>query len=495
VLAGPLALMIATALDPILVDPSGVYLTDEGWYSKSALLLARDGIIQRDSDFDFFTSTPLYTIILYSGFLIFDSTLPVARFAAMLVYSAGLSAFLVSIYRSQHYRISIGIIFFAIAINIYSLAQGRLALTDTVATGFALGSTACWIIYRGQKWAIILSLLLTASAFLTKSSYLYFIVSIAALWFWSAYDDYRAGYRKSALVLACATFLTLATCVSVSLGIAAYFSEDYALFSKNFNRLVGFNLKEIIYWQAKSLFNMLTSTGTLAVTMAAVAAIFVLWRSNRAKLIQLLSEKATLACLLMVTLGTIQFGFSTYQPARYYLFTIAPITATGIALAWAAGEASRRVRLWIGVLMVAHIAVQIVSLERAANRRQTPMYTSVTSTSLSDATKDLADAVVQHAGGDRSRIFILGHGEAALLALADQRIRPLDFEGVGPLCHRIELWHPEFLLVSENGPPSKYFNEVAECPEIKQLRPITSVLALGNYYNAGHLVLYTITYR
>jgi hypothetical protein len=495
VLVAPLAFMIATAVDPIILDPSGVYLTDEGWYSKSSLLLARDGIIQRASDFDFFTSSLLHTIILSSGFFLFDSTLAVARFTAMLVYCAGLSAFLISASRSPYYKSCIGVVLLAIAVNIYSLTQGRLALTDTVATGFLLGSTACWIAYRGRKWAFILSLLLAAFTFFTKSSYLFFIVSITLLWLWSAYEEHRAGHRKTALVLAFATFMTLVVCAAFLVGVAKYYLEDYALFSKNFDRIISFTVRQIISRPARSLFNMLTSSGALALIVAAVAGIFVLWRADRAKLIGILSERATVACLLMVIVGTAQFGFSVYQPARYYLFTIAPITATAIALVWAAGGAVGRTRLSIGILMLAHVATQIVSLQIAANRRQDSIYASVTSTSLSDATKNFAAAIDQHVNRNSERIFLLGHGEAALLALADQRIRPLDFEGVGPLCSRVERWRPEFVLVSENGPTAKYFDEVTNCPEVRQLRPIASATPLGDYYKAGRLVLYDVTYN
>jgi hypothetical protein len=229
--------------------------------------------------------------------------------------------------------------------------------------------------------------------------------------------------------------------------------------------------------------------------MAAAIALIVLWFSDRVRLFRLFAERATLGALLMVALGTAQYGFSTYQPARYYLFTIAPITATAIALVWATAGVFGRARLAMGLLICAHILVQVTTLRQAADRRHTPIYTAITSRSLDEAMKGFADASIRNAPPNLDPIFIIGHGEAARLALANERIRPLDFRGVGPLCDRLRLWKPAFSLISEHGPQSRYHKTISDCPEIEHITPVASATIMDDFHQNGRITLYRLAYR
>jgi hypothetical protein len=457
--------------------------------------LAREHIFQRNLDFDLFTNSPLHSIILYIGFLVFGSTISVARFTAMLVYSSGLIAFLLALLTSRPYRECLSVIVLALAINIYSLSQGRLALTDTVATGLALGSMACWIAYDRQNWIAVLSIVLGISCFLIKTSYLFFIICIISLWFWTAFTEQRDGIRGTPTTVLKTVIITISACTLLSITFASYYSEDHALFSFNFSRIVQADLRDLFLFQAKSQFNAIFRTGTLALTMAAGIAMVVLWFSDRDRLFRLLAERATLGALLMVVLGTAQYGFSTYQPARYYLFTIAPITATAIALVWATAGIFGRTRLAMGLLICAHVLVQVTALHQAADRRHTPIFTAITSRSLDEAMKGFADASIRNSDSNLDPIFIIGHGEAALLALENERIRPLDFRGVGPLCDRLRLWQPAFSLISEHGPESRYHERISHCPEIEHITPVASATIMNDFHKNGRTTLYKLAYR
>ena len=127
-----------------IISDSGAFLTDEGWYSKSAQLHVKTGEWTNEHDYVWRSHNALFTMLQVGVFQTFGISVGVARSLSVFAFVLSLLAFY-GICRTVMTRTMALTSCLIVSITLQNFAYSRMALIEPVGTAFAIGGLWMWV--------------------------------------------------------------------------------------------------------------------------------------------------------------------------------------------------------------------------------------------------------------------------------------------------------------------------------------------------------------
>ncbi len=463
---------------------SGSFITDEGWYNKSARSLALWGEWGHEMDRNIYTHTPLFALWMAGVFKVFGVSLEVAR-------SASIGAFFLSLWilylicrtrRGVETSLATCLV---VSVTLHVVTFSRMAIVEPTGVAVSLAALFLWIKYPARPMVCVLSVALAACAMFLKVGFVFTPGVVGLLWLADAAGLTVMASRRQALRLILAIGVVGTTAVLAMLGVRAgagrdwYEMQDVAVYEQT--STVG--LRDSLNYQVWSVEEFLFEEPQRLVLLIAAgmmfAALLLPWTARDAR--RQASGRAWLAMALWAVAGFVLFSMFEYRMPRYYYYLIYPLAF--LALEGSAAFFTRRYRrLAAAGVLALHLVAQLPDWGRWLDRGP--------SSSQSDMARAVAARITGDATEDRPPV-LLGLN-AAVVALFDDRIRPLEWEFVEPeaLCRRVEWWRPPYFLAYVSQLPD------ALCPGIiRELRPLDYHTVMGRWYYDSDVVLTRVVYE
>lgn len=467
--------------DPLLVSPSGMYLSDEGWYSKAATQLFYAGQIEQATDFVPITHTPGYTALQLALFELASPQLWLLRGLSLLSFLlGGLALFFRSERELGH---STGLLFaFALLSNLLLCSLSVLAIPDSVAFGGALLCLA--LLPTGDEPSLRDWLFVGGCGLLGAIKFSYLPMALwAALVVGLRGQSLlrRPSLSKKQLQLWLLLLCPLALGAGIYLGARERWPQAWQAFTEL--NLEGRRVQKLWWVPLNAIAALgadLWSTGALGL------AYFVLR-------VQLKAEGQPLRhpwVPPIFVLATLNFGmraFISYHPPRYGLLTYLLILLLSLVVL---PSAARR---W-GKTRARHYWLCAMLLGQLPNVAMLAWHGLSRNTLDSSVTAIRRQIKGQSSGFDQA-VVLYGSGSASLVALEAPWIRSVD---ISPdperMCERLARYGPGFLLLHDRkAKESQAIKHLQTCSPTISLEEIAAYEALNNYYSQGPLRLHRIS--
>jgi 4-amino-4-deoxy-L-arabinose transferase-like glycosyltransferase len=430
-----------------------VYFTDEGLYTKGAIWFARHRELVQPFDFSAtYLTTPFYLVLLGYVFNLFGESWQVARAFSIFLTLLSLGAFW-SICRAAMPRAYCWLATVSVALTFQYLHSARLATADPPGLAFCLLSAAVWIHWRRSAAGTAAALVLALAAVFLKAGYLAFLGAIGLSIAVDALLDWREGRRGRAV----AAVLLLGLAAGTLFGIRASLRMANPALSEYLMRLnlygdmgLRISIGTGIRYQLRSfLLSAPLLPGVPVLLAAGLVALLAGWGEARERLAARLRSAAmdpmTRLMALWALGGTVLFGLTGLQGARYYLF-LAPVTA--YLAFWSLHRFIREERWALRVALlvaVLHLAGQSNLYLLWAQQAPEATYISIC--------RSMAGKIMDDNGGRPAAV--LGHGISDWLALFDSRITGVDYgyngmDKVIPRRERFLHWRPKYVVINED---------------------------------------------
>ncbi len=470
---------------------SGTFITDEGWYNKSARSLALWGEWRHEMDRNIYSHTPLFALWMAGVFEVFGVSLEVARAASVASFFASLWLFYLICRTRWQAEVSLAACV-AVSATLHVVTFSRMAIVEPTGVAASLAALWLWIRYPGRAGACVASVALAACAMFFKVSFVFTPGVVALLWLADAVASRHEpekshastwlAWSRQARALVLAVAWIGAAAVAAMLGVRSWAGRDWfemqAVAVYEQTGTAG-PLASLIY-QLESVEEFLLEDPERLVLLAAAAlmlpALLLPWSARGAR--PLVAGRAYLAMALWMAAGFVLYSAFEYRVPRYYYFLIFPLTFLALEGVTAL-FCRRRARIAAAVLAL-HLAVQVPDWGRWLDRGS------------SSSQADMARAVTARITGGGEPPVLLGLN-AAFVALFDPRVRPLELEFVDPevLCRRIEWWRPAYFLLYD----SQFPDYEPLCPGlVRELRPLEYHTVMGRWYYDSDVVLARLVY-
>lgn len=481
---------VALDMDPPydIISRSGTFLTDEGWYSKSALLFVRFGEWTNEFDPVWRSHTALFTLIQAASFGMFGTSVFVMRALSVTAFGVSIVAFY-NICRTTQPRNVALVSCLLVSVTLQTFAFSRMALIEPLGTMVCLIALLVWVRGGGRWWTAPLSMAIILTAPFVKVAFLYAVVALALLNLSDAWKQWREGRRRDPLVtLACVLLAPLIYKYFQDLALA-WAGADGTVFKQNHvtSRIHAISggflhtIRNVVVNESKMGYKLVYATGARALmAMLAFGGIFVFLKQRISKERVLNLSRASKALSLWLLGGASCFGLFPDQPPRYFFFALFPLVYLTVTVVREICGA-RHWRLSCLFLLFVHTTIQGEGYALWLSRDE--LYT------YRDCAEDLVDRIKPRKEGEP--IVLMG-GASAFLALYDERIRPLSFNHHDDLLERVTRWKPRYVVCWKED---AYFLKT-KCPGVvTDIEFIQEYPLLRNYYYGRPHVLYEIEYR
>ena len=492
---GPLALLGAMVvllallrLAGLETDPpydiatdSGALITDEGWYTKSAQSLARDGELRHPMDRNIYTHTIAYTLTTAATFELGGVSLRSARLLSVFSFWASLVFFFLIARSAQPISIALmGCL--VIVAHFQSFTFSRLAFAEPLAVSFSLAAIYLWIKNPRSPITCGASMSLASLALFSKLSFVLTWFTVFGLWISSVIRMQGGRTASASLRIAMTAGFVSISMLSILLVFSTRGSEDWLSMQRPILRdqATEFGVSEVTIREYSAVRDLLTQPGRAVLASSMGLGVLSLLLIRGRNLRRELFRPATAAMLAWFMCGLFILSAFRVQPSRYYYFLTFPLAYLALQGArWIGGR-----RNWIAV----GLFVVILSLTE-----QIPSYLEwwqrgVEST-YADAARDIAKIVTQGEGEP----FVLLGLNASFVSLFDDRIRPLELHYVPRdiLCQRIAFWRPAYLV--HFLAPMQDLEPL--CPgQLHHLEVVKTYTVMDRWYFGSDMVLARISY-
>lgn len=483
------------AQDPLLVSPSGMYLTDEGWYSKAAKNLFTLGRADASTDFVPITHTFGYVTLCKLIFDQFGLSLWVLRATSLILSGAGILWLCVSVRARWGQRMALGVAVVLVC-NVLLISLTRLALPDTAAFALLTIATAALIPKQRSLFLDLICLSLAAALSFIKTSYL-----PVTLWLTLICVAVRLDRP---MVTRHGVFAVLYVFAPIILGYRwIYFTYEnaWAMFSEL--NLQGRMVNGPVQWILNLGYALgadLWSTGSLGFALL----MFVDVRQAGTKVY--FRDRKVQALGLLVALNFLSRSLIWYHPPRYGLVTALAIL--GLSLFANQKHAASRpkhgaaiVGRWVAAFCLGQLSLCIALIQNGHS---------------GDTMRQATQAIVQRIRSHPKHPQVLyGSGTASYVALFYPTLQAVDIsDQPDVLCARFEHYGPGFLLVDDRKARDfKLLSHLAQCPGKRrgeppyertherthertyelEVRALAEHQVLNNYYEQGPWRLYKLT--
>jgi len=463
-----------------IISSSGAFLTDEGYYTKSALLFVRFGEWTSDWDIVWRSHNWLFTVTQAGWMKLLGTSVAVARSLSSVAFVLSIAAFYSICRTVQTQTISLVSCLLA-ALTLQTFAYSRMALIEPFGTAFCIGAMWAWVRHGRTAWGPFLSMLLVACAVWSKVSFVYALVAVVLLNLGEGVVAWRRGERRQCVVTMVSVAIVLVTMRFAHAAAMDWAARDGVIFQQWHvtARADGLNLATTVKNEAKMLFKLCWETGASSLTCALGFGVLCLMIKGRLRArMRLGISRATVAMVLWCVGGASFFGLFEYQPPRYYFFVMFPIAYCTVMSAREI-VGNRNWRMACLFLLFLHGATQVHGYKRWLMRDELFSY------------RNTARQVLQKMEFEESGPTILMGGTSAYVSYFDERVRPIGYMRHDNLAARLKRWRPRYLLARESA--------VAElqptCPSlVARVVEIDRYPLLGNYYYGGDHILAEITY-
>ncbi len=467
-----------------IVSDSHTFVTDEGWYNKSALLLERFDEWSNPGDFNHYTHTILYTVLMTGVLEIFGTSLVTLRAVSVVAFLISLAAFY-GLSRTVLPRRLALLAALAVSATMSVVTFSRMAIVEPVAVAPSLVALWLWV-RRPQHpgWALV-SLLLAAATVFLKVSFAFTLGTVALLVLGDAAWLARQGRRRQAIVLAVLTAAVLAATALGLKGVWSWAERDAELFQHKtaLAHVDDHSFTEMLVKEAWAIRHRSLDPDKVVpvATMAILLPILLLHRQRRGSLVHAFGQRATLAMLVWGASGFLQFSAIHGRFPRYYYFLTFPLV---FLLLQVLGAAARSRWLPISAVVLGlHLMVQLPQTARWLSR------------GADDSYARLARGVVaQVEAGSEPPVLLIGPA-APFVAFFGGSIRPLslDFDfDPEDYCAVLERWQPDFII--------DYPRTVAEIREtcsgtVAGLEPLDHYRFMEHWHRKSVMVLARLVYH
>lgn len=486
VLLGALLLAVGARFVRLEIDPpyniisnSGEFLTDEGWYTKSAQLHAKFGEWTSEHDMAWFSHTSLFSLVESVAFSLFGVGVRVARLVSVVASCVSLAAFYLMLRTIQPRAVALATCLIA-AIALPCFAYSRMALVEPLGIAASMTALAAWVRLPRGVPACGAGLLLAAAAYFVKVSFIFTFVALVLLSLGEAALLVRDRRRGAALAVLALAALVPAAAAAAQAHVSALAPEQSATFVQWHvkSRVDELSFDSVVYSEAKVAFKLATTTGCLTLFVIGVLGTIALVIRDR-HLPGLPRTRTTWALLLWGLGGASFFGLFEYQPPRYLLFAVFPIVFIAVSVVRDLPPRDRWC-LRVMLLLAVHAGAQIPGYAAWLGRG---------SLASADAASRSAVAKMDLTGAEGG-VGVIG-GTASFLGLYDERIRPLDYRHEDELASRVQRWRPRYLVTF---PDAAQFI-VINCPGIvERIEEVSPLHYMDNYYTPQDVTLYRIHY-
>lgn len=471
---------VALAQDPLLVSPSGMYLTDEGWYAKAAKNLV---ILRRaDASRDFVPITHTFGYV-YLCKLIFEHELSLLalRFFNLTLSGASVACLCWSIRNRWGDRLAQGA-GIALSCNLLLISLTRLALPDTTAFALFTLAMAGIIPARRSVWLDLGCLSVAVAISFIKTSY-----APATLWFTLVLAVMQLRKRDAPI----RPKLTLRGLLSFALPLIAL--------------ILGYGWIHLEYREAWDMFSSLNLQGRMVQGP-------IQWFLNLGYALGAdLWSTGSLGLLICLILQTRQFGFKAfckdpkvralglllglnflarsliwYHPPRYGLITALALVLLSLlaqqkTISNHPHQVKKLGRHWLGWFLVGQLPLCVAILQNGYS-----------GDSMRNAVNSMATEI--EALPHHPRV-LYGTGSASYVSLFLPELHAVDVsENEKDLCSRIAHYGPGFLLVDDRKERDlDLMTKLDRCDAPMIRRELTSHLVLNDYYRQGPWRLYSLS--
>ncbi len=466
-----------------IISHSGTFLTDEGWYTKSAQLHTRFGVWCNAEDFCWYSHSFLATLLQRAAFGILGTGLATARLLSILGSVIALAS-LYGIARTTQPRVMALVTCLLVSLTLHNLAYSRLALLEPVGVGFSLAALYFWVRFPRSIVAAGGAIALAGAAFLVKFAFAYSLIAAGLLVLGDAVACFHRGARGRAAAYACVAVIGCLAVYSVHTGVVNWSAGDGETFAAFHiaGRVEMAQSLRIILYELKSLYTVMYKTGATTLTCSLVGgALFLLIKQRlTVRTFRRRWSRATLALLLWGVGGVTLFGLFRGQPPRYYYFALFPLVyATVMVTGEVVGK--RHWRLACLFLLFLHVTVQLPGYERWLRRDD--LHTGANSA------RQIVARI--HAHNTTGEPVVLLGGIASYVTLFDDRIRSIEFNPWEGLTARLRRWRPRYMIVEPSRLPQ--FEEFSP-GVIAKMELLESYRIMENYYTGEDFGLYVVAY-
>lgn len=469
---------------PVGVTSSGVFYTDEGWYSRNAAAKILGGSWIVEGDFNPLVNMPVHQLWGYLMFKLFGLSVVSARLGSVIAFLATLLV----LYLSLRSRIDPMLLLLALllvsadflwfAFSRVGIAENLMILLLVVSFHFALVSS------RGrQSVHAALSAAFFLLAFLTKASAIFFLPVMFFLFLPQGPVEERKGGAFPAKVLT--AFLVIAS------GLGVYYVS-----------LVSPHVRDFTYFNSLNVARRMEEVGRGGALMKAVYALKgSALRSHRLALVlyfagvpaclfalakrSLRRRREVSALVLWTFLYLVMVAANGYAPPRYYL-PVLPVLA--VVLVVVLGEVVKG-SAGAGRAAASALAAAVLAGSVGADAARVAGYLASPRYSFKEACRTMAPAL------KGERVVLAGHF-ANTFALEMVIPSLNDTYGVWPPAKRFETYRPNYYLsygrLEEVGPGDESH------PAARYVRANYQPVLLGcyhvfeDYYKGSPVCLYRL---
>lgn len=461
--------------DPLLVSPSGLYLTDEGWYTKAAQNLLRWGQADAAQDFVPITHTWGYTWLSLQIFRVFGIALYPLRAFGVLVCAASTGVLAWSLHQQWSPRAA-RMLSLALGCNLLLISLSRFAIPDSLAFGvltFLLAALVRRETYPVLDWV---AALLSVAAVLLKLSYLPVTLWTATLLAFLHGQSYLNTRRSSTF----ARGIVLSVTPLVLTGTAYFlihraYPQAWAMFSD-------LNLRDRFVggpgeWMANIFYAIgadLWSTGAMGWI------IFLILRARQSNALHW-RQAPVLALLVLAGLNFAARSFIWYHPPRYGLLTYLVLALLSIYAAQPNALSQKIPRSWIVCFMAGQLP-QLIAL----------CLNGYSGDSMQRSAKAMIQ-LMQRSAPEPTHIY--GTGTASYFSLFAPQYRAVDISDErSTMCARLKVYGDGFLVVdTRKAQDFSILSIIPSCGSGLELTKIDEKIVLNNYYHQGPWTLYHLS--
>ncbi len=464
-----------------LIGTWSEFLTDEGWYSKSAQLRVKFGDWASEHDTAWLSHNTLFTMLQTAAFTVFGVSATVARIVSVLAFTATLGAFYVLVRMVQSRPVALLTCLVA-AVTLHTFGYSRLAMVEPTGTACSMLALAAWARPQNRFAACTAGLLFASAAYFSKVSFIFTMVALVLLALGDgvlALRERRWGRAAAIGLMTAGVPIATWALQQAASGLAPEQAATFAAWHVD-SRMRELSLGACVLNEAKAVYKLAFATGGLA--LAGIMALAVPVALVRAGRFPAFPWPRPVIALLLWGVGGVSFmGLFEYQPARYFYFAIFPLAFLAVLVACSLVPERLRTAAAACVLLV-HIAVQVPGYAAWLGRGDLA--------SADSAAREAVARIRAETGPEDLQILVIG-GTASFLGLYDDRIRPLDFRWNDHLLDRATRWRPRYLYTV----PSNAQQMVAKCPGlVDRIEFMTSHRIMDDGNSREPYVLYRVVY-
>lgn len=472
--------------DPPLLTPCGVFLTDEGWYSKSARHWVLHGQWPPTDDFSPITHTFLQVWLQIAVFRLAGTGLWILRAVTAGIWVLSTGILLRCIAQRESMKESLAL-WLCLLGHPLLWTFGRFAIADPLAlsaTAIVIGTHTLALQNRG--WDLV-ALIFALAAALFKLSYAFVIPAVALAMLWREFQ--RAPKQRAWLW----TILSIVGTFGLFGLTIRLIANAFPLAWKTFSDM---NVHDrMVHGPLEWLLNIgemiahdLWHTGMFGL---ALGLIYLGLRRQLA-----FQSDPRLPILGFILLGGwLQRSILAFHRPRYAIFVALVLSiATWIVVAKLRKNRDFDHSLWIGASLLWAAGQGILAFR--AFDGQKPSYT------LHHSAQEVVQTIQEHQasqGFDPKRnpkTVILGRGEAAMISLYNDHFEVVELSSnAQTLCRRIKNRDPSYLFIDQAWSTQwELKSRLNQCPKAAyDLQKLGQWQVLDNYFHQGPWTLYALT--